>query len=536
MKKGRKANLIQKMLLVFVILAMVLILAISGLSFFRYRSEVLDIYTELAADYARAGSAFIDGDRIPEYLESGITDGYYEEVSKFLNIEAENSDMTCYYVIVPDEDDYVYIWDTNSAEGDDDAYPLGYREAYSEKGKGLIEEVFTKDPGIRTLIDNNPDYGRVVCLYDPIFDSSGEPVALVGVELSLPELYTFILRVLGVTVLCMIPIVILALLAAYRYLRKNVVHPVQVISDTAAHMVEHIDEEKTVSIPVHTGDEIEDLAHSFEEMDRELKDYIKRLSVATAERERAKAELDVAAQIQSDILPAVFPDFQGRPEFDLSAFMTPAKEVGGDFYDFFMVDEDRFAFLIADVSDKGVPAAMFMLITKALLKNALQSGLTPGRALESVNNQLCENNRAGMFVTAWAGVLTLSDGKLLCANAGHEYPVLCRKGGSFELFRDRHALVLAGMENTEYREYTLTLSPGDIIFLYTDGVTEAADDRNQLFGTDRLLQVLNQKETDSCAELIGQVYQGIQSFSQDAPQFDDITMLCLKYKAKQKTL
>ncbi len=536
MKKSKKTKLIRKVLLVFVILAIVLILAISLLSFFRYRSEIMKEYTNLAANYAKTGSAYIDGDRVPEYLQSGKTDAYYDEVSDFMNIEAENSDMQSYYVIVPGEDDYVYVWDAGNAKEANDAYPLGYHEEYSKQGKELLEDVFTKDPKIHAFIDINEDYGRVVCLYYPIFESSGDPVALVGVELSLPKLYTTIINVLLVLILLMIPIIIIAVVIAFLYLRKNIVYPVEILNDATSHVVAHIEDEENISIPVHTGDEIEDLAHSFEKMNLELKEYIGTLSEVTAEKERVKAELDVAAQIQSDILPSIFPAFEKRKEFDLFASMAPAKEVGGDFYDFFMVDEDHIALVIADVSDKGVPAAMFMVIAKTLLKNALQSGLSPKTAMEDVNNQLCENNKAGMFVTAWVGVLTISSGRLACANAGHEYPAFCQKSGNFELIHDRHGFVLAGMENTKYQEYELTLSPGDTIFVYTDGVTEAANEQNQLFGTDRMLHVLNQNKTLSCEDLVNQINKEITAFVQNAPQFDDITMLCLKFKAKQRTL
>ncbi len=524
------------MLLVFIILAIVLIFALSLLSFFRYRSEIMGDSTDLAINYAKTGSAYIDGDRVPGYLQSGKTDAYYEEVMNFLNAEAENSEMKCYYVIVPEEEDYVYVWDAESEENARDAYPLGYREAYSEEGKKQIGEVFTKDPQIHAHLDTNVDYGRVVCLYYPIFESSGDPVALVGVELSLPELYTAIFHVFLILILCMIPIVLIAVLIAFRFLQTNIVYPLQILSDTASHMVAQINEEETILIPIHTGDEIEDLAHAFEGMYRELKEYIRKLSEVTAEKERVRTELDVAAQIQSDILPSIFPAFQRRNEFDLYASMTPAKEVGGDFYDFFMVNDGQIALVIADVSDKGVPAAMFMVIAKTLLKNALQSGLSPKAALEDVNNQLCENNKAGMFVTAWIGLLTISSGRLVCANAGHEYPALCRKDSNFELFRDPHGFVLAGIENSNYQEYELSLSPGDTIFVYTDGVTEATNSQNQLFGTERMLQALNQGKTDSSEEQVRQLYRGIAGFVQDAPQFDDITMLCLKFKAKQKIL
>lgn len=248
------------------------------------------------------------------------------------------------------------------------------------------------------------------------------------------------------------------------------------------------------------------------------------------EKERIGAELNVATQIQASMLPCVFPAFPEYEEFDIYASMDPAKEVGGDFYDFFLVDPDHLALVMADVSGKGVPAALFMMITKTLLKNAAQSGLCPGAVLETVNNQLLENNEAGMFVTVWLGIYEISTGRLTAANAGHEYPAVKRVGGSFTLFKDKHGFVMGGMEDVTYREYELTLHAGDILFLYTDGVAEATNKEKQLYGTDRMLDALNKKENADSRDLLLTVRADIDLFVGDAEQFDDITMLALKIK------
>lgn len=248
------------------------------------------------------------------------------------------------------------------------------------------------------------------------------------------------------------------------------------------------------------------------------------------EKERIGAELNVATQIQSSMLPCVFPAFPEYKEFDIYASMDPAKEVGGDFYDFFLVDPDHLALVMADVSGKGVPAALFMMITKTLLKNAAQSGLSPAAALETVNNQLMENNEAGMFVTVWLGIYEISTGRLTAANAGHEYPAVKRADGSFTLFKDKHGFVMGGMEDVTYREYDMELHAGDILFLYTDGVAEATDKEKELYGTDRMLNALNQKENADAKELLLTVRADIDLFVGEAEQFDDITMLALKIR------
>ena len=254
----------------------------------------------------------------------------------------------------------------------------------------------------------------------------------------------------------------------------------------------------------------------------------------SAARQRIETELNVATQIQADMLPCIFPAFPERPEFDVYAGMIPAREVGGDFYDFFLVDNDHLALVIADVSGKGVPAALFMVIAKTLLKNAVQTGSSPKEALEKVNNQLCENNEAEMFVTVWLGVYEISTGRLTAANAGHEYPAIRRAGGRFELFQDRHGFVLGGMEDVRYREYELTLEPGDALFLYTDGVAEATDSTNTLYGTGRMLEALNRNCELGPENLLHQVKADIDCFAGAAPQFDDITMLSLQRKGERK--
>lgn len=232
------------------------------------------------------------------------------------------------------------------------------------------------------------------------------------------------------------------------------------------------------------------------------------------------------------MLPCIFPAFPDYPEFDIYATMTPAKEVGGDFHDFFLVDNDHLALVMADVSGKGVPAALFMMISKTLIKSAAQAGLSPKEVLERVNSQLCENNDAEMFVTVWLGILEISRGRMVCANAGHEFPAICRKGEQFALYKDPHGFVLAGMEGARYRSYELQLEPGDTIFVYTDGVPEATNSENVLFGTDRMLAALNQKPDAGCREVLQDVHRAIDVFMDGAPQFDDITMLALTVNSK----
>ena len=281
---------------------------------------------------------------------------------------------------------------------------------------------------------------------------------------------------------------------------------------------------------VPKGDEIGVLAGSFSNMMGEIDEYMVNLATVTADKERISTELNVATQIQASMLPCIFPAFPDRDEFDIYATMLPAKEVGGDFYDFFLVDHDHLAVVMADVSGKGVPAALFMVIAKTLIKNRAQLGHTPAEVFTAVNNQLCENNEAGLFVTAWMGILDINTGEFAFANAGHNPPLLKRASGEYEYLRTRPGFVLAGMEGVRYRQGSMILESGDMLYLYTDGVTEGTNSENELYGEDRLLAVANRCKDCDPQTLLPAVKADIDQFVGEAPQFDDITMLSLKIK------
>ena len=281
-----------------------------------------------------------------------------------------------------------------------------------------------------------------------------------------------------------------------------------------------------------TGDEVEVLAESFATLSHKTVEYIEQVKTVTAEKERIGTELHLAQQIQEGMLPSVFPPYPERIEFDLYASMNPAKEVGGDFYAFFLIDDDHLALVMADVSGKSVPGALFMMVSKAILKNNAMMSKSPAEILTVTNETICSNNKMEMFVTVWLGILEISTGRIIASNAGHEYPVVCRKGGNFEVFKDKHGFVVGGYEDVKYKEYELDLQPGDKLFLYTDGVPEATDANKELFGTQRMLDALN-SHNGSPAEVLRGVLESVNEFVATAEQFDDLTMLCLEYKGKQ---
>lgn len=256
-------------------------------------------------------------------------------------------------------------------------------------------------------------------------------------------------------------------------------------------------------------------------LDKQIKD--------SEERQRISTELDVATRIQADMLPCIFPAFPERPEFDIYATMNPAKEVGGDFYDFFMVDDTHLAVVIADVSGKGIPAALFMVIGKTLIKDHTKPGHDLGEIFSEVNDLLCESNSEGLFITAFEGILDLVTGEFRFVNAGHEMPFIAKAGAAYEPYKLRPGFVLAGMENMKYQSGCIQLSPGDKIFQYTDGVTEATNAAHELYGMERLAKVLAKNTAKPPAGLLPAIKADIDAFVGEAPQFDDITMLCVSY-------
>ncbi len=280
--------------------------------------------------------------------------------------------------------------------------------------------------------------------------------------------------------------------------------------------------------------EIGQLSEDVKGLALEIDDYLRRIEVITAEEERIGAELSLATRIQAAFIPHIFPPFPERREFSLYASMEPAREVGGDFYDFFLIDSDHLGLVVADVSGKGIPAALFMMVSKIILQSVAMLGRSPAEILTKTNEAICSGNTEDMFVTVWLGILEISTGTLTAANAGHEYPVLKRPDGGFELIRDRHGLVIGGLPGTKYKEYELRLEPGAKLFLYTDGVPEATDADNNLFGTERMLAALNDSADGTPGEILRGVRRAVDGFVKEAEQFDDLTMMCLTYHGPEE--
>ena len=338
----------------------------------------------------------------------------------------------------------------------------------------------------------------------------------------IPEAEAVQMRNIAVYVNTFMEILVFALLFALIYLliKKVVVNQIKSINSSLAKITGG---DLNEVVNVRTNEEFASLSDDINSTVDTLKKYIAEASA------KIDAELELAKNIQASALPEVNAAIEKRMDFDISATMRPAKEVGGDFYDFYITKGDTLNFLVADVSGKGIPAAMFMMRAMTELKSLTEAGTPINKVFTDGNNALCAGNDAGMFVTAWQGGIDLSTGDVKFVNAGHNPPIIRRKDGQFEYLRSRHGFVLAGMEDVQYKTQELNLSQGDIIFLYTDGVTEATNKNNELYGEERLLSALNSREFDRMSEICDFVKEDVDAFADGAPQFDDITMVALKY-------
>ena len=282
-------------------------------------------------------------------------------------------------------------------------------------------------------------------------------------------------------------------------------------------------------LKIDSHNEIAELSADLAEMTEELTAYMEQNEEAIAKEEHDRTELALAGKIQAAMLPSVFPPYPDRKDFEIYASMSPAREVGGDFYEFFLVDDSHLCMMIADVSGKGIPAALFMMATKILLEHNVKMGKSPAQVLSDVNTAICNKNVVDMFITVWLGIIDLGCGKMICANAGHEYPILKKAGGLYEIVKDKHDLVLGAMKELDYSEYELSMDPGSSLFVYTDGLTEAVDPDQKMFGTDRIVEELNREPDRSPEEVLRGMKETVDEFVKGQESFDDLTMVGFSY-------
>ena len=484
----------------------------------------------------------------PEELEKndpppvGYTQlGEFGEIQRILTELREEGGTIAAYIAVIDPETNRMIMVADSDDNPETYCPPGMWFDYTPEqisafvnsdATGALDGYYNVPP-MPSIAYRTDDYGYRCTAGTELFELDGRH-AMVFVDLDMNQATQagriFLLQYIGLVAL----VAIAAALLAIRSMKKNVVDPINQLAEAAeAYTHDRIDEHRTEGhfskLNITTGDEIENLSLTMKDMEQELGDYITTLTRVTGEKERLGAELNIASQIQEGMIPSIFPAFPERREFDIFASMHTAKEVGGDFYDFFLIDDDHLAIVMADVSGKGVPAALFMMASKILIKNyAYIDQSSPARVLELVNHQICQNNPAEMFVTTWLGIVELSTGRMKAVNAGHEYPVVRRAGGDYQILRDVHGFVLGGVDGMRYKEYELLFAPGDELFLYTDGVTEASNLSRELFGSNRMVEALN-ASSRAADGVLETVKSRLDEFVGEAEQFDDITMLCFRY-------
>ena len=546
-KTKKRKKLLPKLTFSLCVMGVALTVVISLFSYINNKAYLEELYAERVVTNANAIATMLPTDDVKTVIsEGGNETDEYTEMVKLFNKLKEEGNVTFLSLTVPDEDSVHFYIDACVPEMGDDAknqmqygddvlytdavYVEGKSEKQTEEDLSRYYEIyenFTQNKGLDspTLTDNS--YGYNYTGISVILDENGTAIAEIQYILDMAAvkayLNSFLIYMLAISFI----IIAIGVVAYFFFAKKTLITPIgklakftQNITDTGVFENQHID--------LKTNDEIETLSDSVNFMLSELENYIANLSKVTAEKERIGAELDIATHIQASMLPCIFPAFPMRDEFNIYATMTPAKEVGGDFYDFFMIDKRHLAIVVADVSGKGVPAALFMVIGKTLIKDHSQMGKSLGDVFTEVNNLLCESNSEGLFITAFEGVLDLVTGEFNYVNAGHEMPFILQDG-TFTAHKMKPGFVLAGMEDMKYKCGSLTIKPGDKIFQYTDGVTEATDINNQLFGMNRLSESLNKVKDKAPKEILTAVKEDIDAFVGEAPQFDDITMLCLEY-------
>ena len=529
-----KQGLRPRITLVLLILMFFMAAVISGVSYYAFRSTYLRFYDDKAQQMVRIAAERTKWEKIADYAETGETDEYVKDLLDFYdNMKISAYSPLYLYLFVPGKDSFTYLYEARTPE-DDMQYLASWGDVFEYADfeyENIVPDIEAKKAHDQITYQNTETYGDGLSTWAPVLDQDGNVRAMVELDYLLPyfkrDLNQFVQRILIIFVILIFGILLTLLI----YLEHNVLVPIGLLNKSVD-TYEHGKLELSRRL-FRKDDEIRHLSESFGSMVERIEQYMLEIAAGTAERERISAELNVAKKIQADMLPSTFPAFPDRADCDIYATMDPAKEVGGDFYDFFLMDENHLALVMADVSGKGIPAALFMVISKTLIKNRALLGGSPAQILHDVNEQICEGNDENLFVTVWLAIVDLKTGRGMVSNAGHEHPALCRKGGRFELVQYKHSPALGVMPGISFKEHEINLEPGDRIFVYTDGVTEANNKEYELFGTERMVDALNSNPSGPVSLVLQNIRLAVDRFAGAEPQFDDTTMLLFEYKGPQ---
>ncbi|MBO6127023.1 MAG: PP2C family protein-serine/threonine phosphatase [Clostridia bacterium] len=503
----------------------------------------MEDYGSRTYNAAKVTSRLIDISKVMKYRDTLKIDKEYEEPVKLLDKIKSDLDLRYLYVESWDDSGQRFIIYDATEPGDgvtDSAYNrdlLGHKMIEEE----YANQVMTNRDSIDEYRKVNTSYGNTICSYCPLKDENGKNIALVGADMDIQKVMSRINRIVFlITIIIQIFIILFTVLSIYAinfYFSRPLKKIAKIVSNFVNKKHDKINIEPIEFKNIKESDDIGIVASAFNKMMLDVKEYAKHIKDITAEKEQVTAELNVATQIQKSLIPHIFPAFPELEEMDIYAIMQPAQKVGGDFYDFFLLDSEHLAFVIADVSGKGVPAALFMVIAKTLLKNESNSIKDPKKILENVNRQMCQDNNSGMFVTMFFGILDLKTGEVEYSNAGHTKPIGKMQSKSFKEIDIKKQFVLGGMPNLKFKTDKIWMKKGDILFMYTDGISEAQDKNGICWGKENIISALDSLDTDKCdLKFISEtVCNKVYDFMGDMPQSDDITMLIIKYNGNENS-
>ena len=538
-KRHKRIPVLTKKVLTGVILSgLVLFIVLSIAGQVTFTKHFRENYDDHLRSIAIAAQECLDSDNFKQYLNTKERTASYERVKSILDGFVRNFDLNMIYVSVPEGPDYTkitYIYNPVNPKSRFHEFPLGYQEIYIQKDYNTSAKAVMEEGKIIVRHTLKTRSGSHITSMSPVYDSNGNIIAVLGAQKSIQEFVSSVRQYLAIiSTVCLI--FTLCFITIFTYLfNRGIIKPIIIVTKESDRFSSLWKDPAENLLNINNRDELGILAHSFYQMEKDMCTYIEDLKNVTAEKERISTELNVATKIQSDMLPKGYPAIPERTDFDLYATMEPAKEVGGDLYDYILLDQDHLLLIVGDVSGKGVPAALFMVVAKTLLDSHAIQKLSPQEIFSVTNNQLSGNNESGMFVTCWLGILEFSTGELKYVNAGHPAPVLFHDG-EYKFLDTKPNFVLGGMEGLPYKEHTVHLDKGDRLFVYSDGVTEATNAQEQLFGDQNLLDALKNTKNLNSRDVIKEVRNQIDGFVKEAEQFDDITMLNFIWHKEESTL
>ena len=561
----RKRSLKQKVFLTILAVSILLFLAVNGVNFTLNCMDTMQSYKRESASDLRFAVSLIDVDYLEkiygevreiydntpddikgnpfskEYralLEKFIDDDFWEAREVLVKCK-EQTGLDSVSLLMMDEEKEAVVFVIDGYELSGAYYPGQWlsEEITDIDTPDQIREIVDSD--IKMFFDHGDLNGWIATNYVEVRDSNGDLLGYASGDINITDFVGRMERSLVIYFLNLVVLIIIMVMLISRSLEKKVIEPVNKLAKTAQDYTKRdkaVEEEEQVKeyfseLGLSTGDEIETLWESLSDMEKDMNDTMHRIREMAAEKEKVEAELGVATKIQAGMLPKKFPAFPGRNEFEVYASMDPAKEVGGDLYDFFLVDDDHLCLVVGDVSGKGVPASLFMVVAITAIRNIARTVKNIPEIMQRVNYQMCKNNEESLFVTVWLGIYCISEKKLRFSNAGHEYPAIYRASKKcYELYNSEHDIPMGIMEDIDFAEDEITLEKGDKLFIYTDGVPEATRGDDALFDTERMLKCLNDNADKDGKGTLEAMGEAVNEFIEGAPQFDDLTMLYFEVK------